>query len=1194
MNMKKLTLKSATRLALLILSGLTMASLTYVVFPRAGTRGYAAPFAGSISGTVFDDLNGNGTKDTGEPGLVGVSVSATDNLGTTRTATTDSSGNYSLSSLPGTSARIEFSNPPTQPSSPSSRYAPTIAGNTSVQFVTMNGNQTGINAGFINLTDWCKNSMRAAVPCWTLGAYNDPSVVNEPVLVSIPYDTTALRNINLYHARSGQIGSTWGLAFQESTGIMYSSAVMRRHADTGPKGLAGLYAIKPSVTGGGTQVWSLDLNTLSNTFGTPITRDLTTGTTPSHDSLAYDKVGKTGLGDIDISEDGSTLWVVNLEARALARLNVANGAQPTSLTSFDLASASGTPTCTNGVLRPWALKLANGKGYLGVVCTGETATGTPTQTRAVLSAHVLSFNPATTSGAMAFTQELNITDLTFNRGLVWNSAGLNYDGAFQWNSWDSTLDASKMCRFGPPNSICTYPTPILADIEFDNNGDMIIGFIDRTSLQLAGSNYGINGDTSYYAGFSGGDILKACQNNGAFQLESNGVCGGVSGTGVGNGQGPGGGEFFAKETLPLTGTPIHEELAQGGLAFLKGLTTSDVVAVMMDPVTFTSGGFGWFSTTNGDKSKSYEVYAQTYPGTTGKASGLGDVELFCPTLPLELGNRIWLDTNNDGCQDPQEAGLDGLPVNLYKNGVLVGQTTTANGGRYLFNDSNVTLNGASGILPNMTYQISVATNTGGLRALTLSPRKSTSDFRDSDAESVGGNAVITVTTGQPGQSNHNLDIGFSIMMVTMNAVKGDCISAGGLTEITVMMGNMSPATAPNGSGAELTIDLPSTITQVVSASSRTMSSGAGTITINPGQILWNGALNSGDKVTITYLARIGTLQSAVRICPTSTAAFDTNFDGTKDTTITFNLCIDLPKSCPLPGAGLAVPANTEGSGQAAGSVLIYNIYTSGVNTSRQDTRLTLTNTNPVSSVFAHLFFVDGQTCSAVDRFVALTPSQTTSFLASDLDPGVTGYVIAVATDESGCPINFNYLIGSEYVKFDSGHRAGLAAVSITATSSVVYDPTSPTATLPFDGLTYGKLPRAVALSNLVSIPEGNQTMLVLNRLGGNLTSQIGAPGRLFGLLFDDVETASSFTLNSSTCQLRGMISQNFPRTVPRYDQVIPAGRSGWMKLWTDADVGISGAMINYNASNTFNEGHNLHVLTQTGSVSYTIPVYPAQ
>jgi hypothetical protein len=35
--------------------------------------------------------------------------------------------------------------------------------------------------------------------------------------------------------------------------------------------------------------------------------------------------------------------------------------------------------------------------------------------------------------------------------------------------------------------------------------------------------------------------------------------------------------------------------------------------------------------------------------------------------------------------------------------------------------------------------------------------------------------------------------------------------------------------------------------------------------------------------------------------------------------------------------------------------------------------------------------------------VTLTPSQTVSFLASDLDPTVTGYMVALAVDENGIP-----------------------------------------------------------------------------------------------------------------------------------------------------------------------------------------------
>jgi hypothetical protein len=113
-----------------------------------------------------------------------------------------------------------------------------------------------------------------------------------------------------------------------------------------------------------------------------------------------------------------------------------------------------------------------------------------------------------------------------------------------------------------------------------------------------------------------------------------------------------------------------------------------------------------------------------------------------------------------------------------------------------------------------------------------------------------------------------------------------------------------------------------------------------------------------------------------------------------------------------------------------------------------------------------LFFIDGADCSVADAFVCLTKNQTTSFLASDLDPGTTGYIIAVAVDRAtGCPIKFNHLIGDEYVKLSSGHEANLVAEAFVALadnpSSCNADST--TARLDFDGKRYGLAPRALAL-----------------------------------------------------------------------------------------------------------------------------------
>ena len=82
-------------------------------------------------------------------------------------------------------------------------------------------------------------------------------------------------------------------------------------------------------------------------------------------------------------------------------------------------------------------------------------------------------------------------------------------------------------------------------------------------------------------------------------------------------------------------------------------------------------------------------------------------------------------------------------------------------------------------------------------------------------------------------------------------------------------------------------------------------------------------------------------------------------------------------------------------------------------------------------VYLHLFWIDGNTCTISDNFICLTANQTASVLASDLDPGTRGYLIAVAVDgDTGCPIEFNHLIGDAYVKLASGHQANLPAESI--------------------------------------------------------------------------------------------------------------------------------------------------------------------
>ncbi len=300
--------------------------------------------------------------------------------------------------------------------------------------------------------------------------------------------------------------------------------------------------------------------------------------------------------------------------------------------------------------------------------------------------------------------------------------------------------------------------------------------------------------------------------------------------------------------------------------------------------------------------------------------------------------------------------------------------------------------------------------------------------------------------------------------------------------------------------------------------------------------------------------------------------------------------------------GSTYPPTSEVSDQKAGSVLFYNYYTSGATSGNaQNTRINITNTSSTSAAFVHLFFVQDN-CNVADSFICLTANQTASFLASDVDPGVSGYLVAVANDGVfGCPVSFNHLIGDEYVKTTAGHAANLGAEAFAALFSGVLPGCtgdSTTASLNFDGVSYNRAPRVLALDNIPSRADGNDTLLIINRVGGNLAVGAATITTLFGIFYDDAENSLSTSFSSGACQFRSSLSNAFPRLTPRFETFVPAGRSGWAKLFniTD-DRAYSGAMINTNPNaaaqaNAFNGGHNLHKLTLTAAGSYVVPIFP--
>ncbi|NJL29907.1 MAG: hypothetical protein HC897_19425 [Thermoanaerobaculia bacterium] len=348
------------------------------------------------------------------------------------------------------------------------------------------------------------------------------------------------------------------------------------------------------------------------------------------DNLTYEQAGKVGLGDLDVEEEAGRLWVMSLGDRTLYALDIgAAGNVPTSATAYPLPSVS----CSAGVFRPWAVASHLGRIYIGGVCSNENISPYPAPGGFIdfpnLIGHVYSMDPA--DGV--FSLELSIP-LNYRKGCAGAGSGC------QWKPWTDLSTATQVELFA--GSLPSHPTPLLSDIEFADDGDMIIGFSDRTGFQYGASAPAPNttpSDTSIPQIFAGGDMLRADFDpvSGSFALESNGNAGALAGAGVGNSQGPGGGEFYSASTAGF-----HFELSVGGYAVLPG--SGHFVGSAMDPVGINSGGLLWMNNQGampGSRFGGYTLYASATPPTFAKGVGIGDVELRCDEAPIELVTRVW-------------------------------------------------------------------------------------------------------------------------------------------------------------------------------------------------------------------------------------------------------------------------------------------------------------------------------------------------------------------------------------------------------------------------------------------------------------------------------------------------------------------------------------------------------------------------
>jgi protocatechuate 3,4-dioxygenase beta subunit len=712
----------------------------------------------TIDGTAYLDLNLNGQQDPEDNGVAGITVTAIDDKGGTETTTTNSDGTYELQT-DADNVRIEFSGFP-------QGTAPGRLG--TVRFLNADSDRNAVD-------------MPLASPMLvTTQFYYDRAIdgnnTDQPAVLAFPYGDPNPSPVTL--ANFSDVGSVWGVAYQPASDSIYVSSFVKRHAGLGPNAdgsdttTGGIYRIDRS-TDPATVSMLIDLNASGSALATgadphPNAAEFDNGDW-YHDTATIPQVGKRGLGGMAMSPDGRTLYVMNLYTRELVEIPLLpDGTRDTSQsirhTPVPLTNpaSSGIANFRAGDLRPFSVTVNGNAVFIGETYTAETGGN---QTAADLRAIVYAFDP--TQGAFRTYNQTTKMFATSGAPTPVLMANLNYKRGLaddpdptvtgdevpaDWQRWTPSFDTSLGADGFP-----VHPQPWLTSVVFDGDA-MILGlrdrFGDQGGFQTGSSDTG-DQDSSFSA-IAVGDILRAAPNGvGGWQLESNGSVGGVKSGGAGDGQGPGGGEFYYGDTAD----PVPQEVVSGGLAQVPGFQT--VAATGTDPVNTFSGGIYTFYNSNtaasgpsnaGTAASKVELYVSDTQDTFGSANGLGGLMAVAGSPDVQVGDRVFTDTNGNGIQDPGEDGIASVTLKLFQGSTQVATTTTGDDGSYSFGN----------LTPNTTYQIRVDTTQPSLATRSLAKANAGADRElDSNATLSGTTAIVDFTSGPAGSTDDSLDIGFS-------------------------------------------------------------------------------------------------------------------------------------------------------------------------------------------------------------------------------------------------------------------------------------------------------------------------------------------------------------------------------------------------------------------------------------------------
>lgn len=267
-----------------------------------------------------------------------------------------------------------------------------------------------------------------------------------------------------------------------------------------------------------------------------------------------------------------------------------------------------------------------------------------------------------------------------------------------------------------------------------------------------------------------------------------------------------------------------------------------------------------------------------------------------------------------------------------------------------------------------------------------------------------------------------------------------------------------------------------------------------------------------------------------------------------------------------------------------GSVLFFNRYTSNpLNQMLGDSQINITNLNQSKPIDLHFYMVDGSSCSVADFGSSLNSSQTISFLMSDFDPGIFGYIIVVAED-AGLPTQHNWLTGTALVREFDGRQGILSAISIgKLTSGPITPDLDGLYRLKFNGAVYERLPQILAVPSFDSQVTTTSFLYIYSPSPNVYTGDTNTV-TLSTLLYNDASQSLSGSF-SLTCYRQDSFMTIFNRGGGINNRV-PAGRTGWIRM-SSSSAPILGSVISRNT--VFQGGYNLPAVSLYGSYEILVP-----